>query len=386
MKTKIKILYICKSAPDSFQGGIQTHTWQLAHQMGKMGHRVSILTAGTAFKKTNRIASGENVELIRLSYLPGRFIPVFWLFLEEFLFNLAVLIWVYRHSSEFDVIHLQGRSGYLLPYFIKTKKIACTSHGLLLNEYQAGRKFGFRLASFLHYHFTKSFEKQGISKSHLIAVSESLKTDISNLFELQKPTEVINNGVELSENETVIPNSMDLLFVGRIEYAKGIFDLLEAMQKVSATTQLKIAGDGSAREELIQHLKKDATLNSRVSYLGAQDKDQIKRLIDQSFALVLPSYRETQGIVILEANSQGKPALASNIDGINEILHHGENGLLFEAGNPESIAAMINNLINQPKKAVEMGQKGKEMVNSKFSWEKIANQTLSFYHQQILAL
>jgi glycosyltransferase involved in cell wall biosynthesis len=385
MEKQLRILYICKSSPENYKGGIQTHTWQLAKSMMELEHKVSILTAGRCCKPTFSLKK-EGLTLVHLFYFPGRVVPLFGIFLEEFLFNVAALLWVWRHQDSFDVIHLQGRSGYLIPLLLKRKTIAATSHGILPIEFAVKKLHKLPWQDYIHYRLTRGVEPISMAKSKIIAVSYSLKEDIRKKYFLQGALQVIPNGVEIGFMPGINYNSRDLLFAGRIEYSKGIFDLLEAMKLLPDSVRLHIAGDGGARKDLLERISVDPELKSRITYHGSLSQAELRVLMNRSLALVLPSYLETQGLVILEANAQGIPALASDIPGIDEILKPGVNGLLFKKGSPQAISEAVKYLLKHPKEASRMGCEGKALVEREFSWRMIADRTIKFYQEEILTV
>jgi glycosyltransferase involved in cell wall biosynthesis len=98
----------------------------------------------------------------------------------------------------------------------------------------------------------------------------------------------------------------------------------------------------------------------------------------------LPSFHETQGIVLLEANACGKPVIASNINGIKEVVKQGYNGLLCNPYNPKHIAETINRLFSDTEGMAKMGKNGRQLVAIKYNWSIIAQQTEKVYRQLIL--
>ena len=105
--------------------------------------------------------------------------------------------------------------------------------------------------------------------------------------------------------------------------------------------------------------------------------------IAQCDALILPSFHETQGIVLLEANTCGKPVIASNINGIKEVVTHGYNGFLCNPYNPEHIAESINRLFSDPDLMKKVGENGRQRVIEKYDWAIIAQQTETLYQQVV---
>jgi len=95
--------------------------------------------------------------------------------------------------------------------------------------------------------------------------------------------------------------------------------------------------------------------------------------------LILPSFHESQGIVLLEAGICGRPVIGANSPGINEMVEHGYNGLLFPAGDVSSLAISVNHVFKNPLLATRLGKAGRSRALSYYDWTGIANQTQEVY-------
>jgi D-inositol-3-phosphate glycosyltransferase len=105
----------------------------------------------------------------------------------------------------------------------------------------------------------------------------------------------------------------------------------------------------------------------------------VNEWISRSAALVLPSFHETQGIVLLEANALGRPVVANAVGGVTEVVQDGKNGLLMPNNSPQEIAKAVLKLMSDPEAKARMGRWGREYVRDKFCWEQIAKQTEQLY-------
>jgi glycosyltransferase involved in cell wall biosynthesis len=382
-KSKMKILIVCKSIPLRSQGGIQTHVWKLSEHLIKLGHKVSILTAGS-WKKGINTYNLEGRTIIEIPYLPLFRQPLLPIFLEELSFNISAKNWLKNHQTAFDIIHLQGRSGFLHPNFTNKKPIVSTFHGLVSIENNRSKQAQ-TLEVFLHERWATWLERRQIKYSNgIIAVSNEMLEEMENLMaENLTKVHIISNGVDLKFYDTKVETDKNLLvFVGRIDSIKGIFNLVQAMKKVKPMVHLVMIGDSFGRKTFEKHVFTEGVAE-RIHFTGALPNNVVFDWIRKSYALILPSFHETQGIVLLEANACGKPVLASNVGGIKEVVQHNENGFLFNPHNVDSIADAINALFEMPKTAQEMGEKGRELVEKYYTWDKIAEQTVAFYEKTI---
>ena len=385
----MRILYVCKSLPHSYQGGIQTHTSKLAMHLAERGQEIDILTAGSLRNGEKRyLLNGCTV--IEVPYVPMRRLPFLPTFLEELSFNISAWLWMKRHQSNYDIVHLQGRSGFLFPKQDNKTTIFTTFHGLISLE----NRFSKQVLNFdkkIHQRFAAYFEKNALKNSDaVIAVSREMQSELQQIDvkSKQQTQYILPNGV--SENvkngaltEGGKTDSNLLIFVGRLDGIKGIFNLIKAMKFVDKNVHLVMIGDGNDRLELKKLIDTEGVAD-RIKLVGAQPNDIVLQWIKRGFALVLSSFHETQGIVLLEANACGKPVAAANVGGVPEVVSHEVNGLLFDPHDIEGMAAAINRLYQNPELARKLGEKGRQIVAEKFSWAKIAADTEGVY-EQVLA-
>lgn len=385
----MKILYICKSLPHRYQGGIQTHTAELASHLVQRGQEVHILTAGSLRKGEQRYQL-NGFTVIEVPYVPMRRVRFLPTLLEELSFNISAWLWLKKNQSKYDIVHLQGRSGFLFPKQDNKTPIFTTFHGLITIENRLSKKI-LNLDRKIHQRFASYFEKNALKNSDaIIAVSREMQAELHelNIQTNEKPRYILPNGVTInaSNNSTKDKDKSDqnlLIFVGRLDRIKGIFNLIDAMKKVHKNVQLIMIGDGQDRPELENRIQAEG-LSERIVLLGAQSNENVLAWIRRGFALVLPSFHETQGIVLLEANTCGKAVAAGNVGGVPEVVSHGVNGLLFNPHNIKEITNAINELYLNPENTQKMGERGRQLVAEKFDWSKIAADTEGVY-QQVLA-
>ncbi|MBI1224917.1 MAG: glycosyltransferase [Bacteroidetes bacterium] len=378
----MKILFVSKTLPHTFQGGIQTHVWKLTEWLLKFGHEINILTAGSHKNGLRTVDMGGR-SIIELPYLPGRRMPLVSTAAEELSFNRAARKWLIENQGQFDIIHLQGRSGSL---FLSDKKwvktpVVSTFHGLIANEQDKaiGKQESFDQK--IHRLTATRMENMSLRNADaLIAVSDEMQAEIQlRMAGLTCKTHQIYNGIDVPETLTTKPADPNLLvFVGRLTALKGVFPLVEAMKNVNNEIRLVMIGDGDARPELEKIIQQN-NLQGRIQLTGSLDSKGVNAWVERSSALVLPSYHETQGIVLMEANALGKPVIATAVGGVPEVVKNRKNGLLLGNHEPETIAWGINYTFENELFAVQWGRWGRFYMQEKFSWEKIARQTEALY-------
>ena len=144
------------------------------------------------------------------------------------------------------------------------------------------------------------------------------------------------------------PHSPIVGVVGRLELEKGHPTLLEAWPHVLRSVPdayLIIVGEGS-RLDALHDIARDMRMRHRVVFTGR--RDDIPAVTAAFDVAVLPSYREAQGLTILEAMALSRPVVASNVGGIPEMINDGVTGLLVPPHDPPALAAAIVRLLRGP--------------------------------------
>lgn len=171
-----------------------------------------------------------------------------------------------------------------------------------------------------------------------------------------------------------------LLYMGKIEEGKGIFDLLEALAPIAdqyeGYLQLTVAGLGRT-DDLIAAIDR-LGLDRTVRYMGwveEEDKDKLLRLND---ILVLPSHAEGMPVGVLEAGVYNMPCIASRVGAIPDVIEHGVTGYLVEPGNVDELTEAILYYIEKPAEIPFQGNEARQRITRYFP-AKIGKQLYAIY-------
>jgi glycogen synthase len=267
------------------------------------------------------------------------------------------------------------------------------------------------------YHASSWLEKTAYQNADgVVAVSESMKRDVQELYGVDPANiRVIPNGIDVNEyrhkpNPALLQqHGIDadkpfILFVGRITRQKGILHLLNALAHLPAGSQIVLCAGAPDTPEI------GAEMRQRVADLRAQRADlsviwieamvareDVINLYSHAALFVCPSVYEPFGIINLEAMACGAPVVASRVGGIPEAVADGETGLLvdvdpvggtdFEPRDPAAfahrLADAITSMMQNPSKRAAFAKAGRMRVETKFSWESVAAQTLAFYKELV---
>lgn len=122
------------------------------------------------------------------------------------------------------------------------------------------------------------------------------------------------------------------------------------------------------------------------SYKGGiqiMEKEEITHWLNRSYAVIHPSYYETQGIAVLEAINLGKPVIVSQLEAFKNMIIQGINGVYLDEITGKDIAKKVNNLAKIPSRALRMGELGRRWISDDYSWENIADRTQSLYLEMV---
>ena len=210
-----------------------------------------------------------------------------------------------------------------------------------------------------------------------VVVSPSTRDDLRARFLPGDQIRVIPNGLDHAlyrRDESVEVEPGLVLFVGRLEYYKGVDVLLDAWESLARSrpdARLVLVGSGTAEADLRARLKGRAHADS-VHFEGFVSEEEKVRWLQRAEVLVQPSHKEGWGLTVLEANACGTPVVATRVPGLQDSVQHGETGLLVEGGDREALAQAIGRILADPSLRDHLVQGALEWAD-RFSWDAVAD-------------
>ena len=159
-----------------------------------------------------------------------------------------------------------------------------------------------------------------------------------------------------------------VLFLGRLEAEKGIYDLLEAVAAVRALVpdvRLACAGEGD-RLGVARYAERLGIADA-VKFTGWVGPSGKRALLEHAAVFALPSYREGLPVSLIEAMGAGVPVIASPVGGIPEVVVDGASGYLIGAGDTRSLARALSRLLVDRAQAKRMGEAARQTAHARFS-------------------
>lgn len=223
-------------------------------------------------------------------------------------------------------------------------------------------------------------EEQHIAKPNVLSVLG--KASISGV-DLQRFHPSTLSRSECRNDHNSEDTTCVFLFLGRITKDKGVIDAIDAMSRLSLKdehSELWIVGPDE--ENLIaKYTEADIDDKFQFKFLGPTDRPEF--FMASADVLILPSYREGFGSVIIEAAACGIPTIAYKIDGVVDAIDDGVTGRMIEVGNITELGSEMQKMCVDPMQRKLMGEQARERVTAEFSSEIITEAWVAFYKKEL---
>lgn len=237
----------------------------------------------------------------------------------------------------------------------------------------------------------------------IIAVSNGMRADVLDCYPALDPTRVhvVHNGIDVEtyhpvdetdalRAEGIDPDQPIVAFIGRITRQKGVDHLVAAAHDIDPDAQVVLCAGAPDTPEIAEQTRvavdRLAAVRPGVFWIPRMlVLPEVRQLLSAATVFVCPSVYEPLGIVNLEAMACGTAVVASDVGGIPEVVEHGRTGLLVHfdpldvPGYRAGLAAAVNELLADPKRARQFGAAGRRKASTEFSWSTAAARTVQIY-------
>jgi glycosyltransferase involved in cell wall biosynthesis len=287
-------------------------------------------------------------------------------------------------KGKYDLIHIlhsDEKFWNYLYFFLNKRKIIQTLHEVTSHESETPKKRMKQLIYLINNSIPLIFNSN-ISMERFISFRKTITDRPLNegklemiRFGLYETYQCFSrNGQEFKSNDKIT-----ILNFGRIVPYKGIRFLVEAVKILQSQypIHLVVAGDGTPDFDF-KGIKDFEFINRVIS------NEEIVRLIEGSDVVVLPYTSASQSGVVMTVYALNKPIVASNVDGLKEVIDHMQTGILVDNLNGERLASSLEIIL----KNRELGEKMRRNIKKKyseaeFSWKFIADKTIMVYKRNI---
>ena len=191
--------------------------------------------------------------------------------------------------------------------------------------------------------------------------------------------------VELREKLNIQPDDFVFVFVGRIVSDKGINELIKAFSQLQTAENNELTG---IKLLLVGGLESDldplnpetlAEINQNKDIISVGFQQDVRPFFAISDALAFPSYREGFPNVVMQAGAMGLPSIVSDINGCNEIIVEGENGLIIPPKNVEKLKEKMLTLAKDKNLYTKLKKNSRRMIESRYEQSVVWNALLEEY-------
>lgn len=198
---------------------------------------------------------------------------------------------------------------------------------------------------------------------------------------------VLPNGANLPPASSSLegPRSATLFSAGMLVGWKGFDILLRAWAQVVPkfpTARLRIAGDGVERENLA-HLARDLGITGSVTFLGRQEQSRVHAEMAAARGFVLTSWRETLGVVLLEAAAASTPVVWCDNGGAASLFADGVHGFSIPPRDVTAAACAMERLLADPATSAAMGSAAHDLVRRDYTWDAVARRAFAYFEESI---
>lgn len=381
----MKIINISPVFPPLWHyGGSVTTSFAMARELAGQGHEIFALTTEGRYLSNQKVPISQDTEWdgvpVRYCKMWGP-APPFWspelrnqVRLRAPHYDIALIrsCWTYvgiaagKECKRAGVPYLAYPEGSLDPWLFRYS----------------------RLKKYLWWHLWERSYFQGAA-----AIVANTQADLEHIASmgLTNRIEVINNGVNLSDFEEavsreelesrwpILKGKRWLLFIGRLHHKKGLDLLIPAFKRISRNFPdhlLVIAGiDEGGYEKSVHQIVKEFGVTDKVIFTGPVYGATKVRLLKEADVFVLTSYSEGQPMAVIEALGCGVPVLITTPCNVPEVAEAGAGFVVPPSIEP--IVLALTDILCEDRLREDMGKRARNLVESRFTWEKVAQQTIA---------
>lgn len=163
-----------------------------------------------------------------------------------------------------------------------------------------------------------------------------------------------------------------ILFLGKLDPGKGVFDLIEAVKRLQDDyPEIQLLFGGNGDHERVSRYAKDLGVEKSIKLLGWVTGEEKHHLLAKATMYVLPSYNEGLPMSVLEALACGLPVISTRVGGIPEAVQDGVEGYLINPGDIDALVDSMSKLLADAGLRNSMGKAAQDKVLSKFMPENV---------------
>lgn len=309
--------------------------------------------------------------------------------------------WLRAHILEFDIIHIHGLyrfpmtyAGWLarkmyVPYII-------SPHGSLDPFLYKQSRYNL----FLKRVYEKIFDIPNLNHAAAVHYTTQDEAERTNFLDLKARCEIVPIGIYWETYKSLPEQGLFrarsglggetplVLFLGRINFKKGLDLLVPAftsvLQQIPEARLALVGPDNEGYGSKVKRWCEEQGIREKVVFVGHLGAEEVIEAYVDADVFVLPSYTENFGLTVVEAMASGCPVVLSDQVNIWREVQHAGAGLVTGL-DADEIAKAVCNLLTHTQEAMAMGARGREVVEMRFTWDRIVDKYTKVYQDLILA-
>jgi len=382
----MRILHVTPTYLPAYRyGGPIYSVHGLCKSLVKRGHATDVFTTNVDGPYNSDVPAGVPVPVdgVQVYYFKSAF-------MRRLYFSLPMAMALFKQVKKYDVIHLH--SIYLWPTWAAAQcairfnvPYIISPRGMLIKNLIKNKSRLLKTA------WIRLLERRNLEKASGIHVTSPLEADEVKRFNFRLPDiTIIPNGfdveiddlfegADISKIDDIIENMTFILFLGRINWKKGLDRLVQALNHIPSHISLIVAGnDEENYQSVIETLAVRAGVSERIFFTGAVYGKMKTVLFQKALAMVLPSYSENFGNTVLEAMSCGCPVVVTPEVGLSDVVEKSGAGWVVD-GDAKVFGNALKKLLADKVLRFKMGENGKKTVKEQFAWQAVAEQMEKMY-------
>ncbi|MFS0515848.1 glycosyltransferase [Nostoc sp. UIC 10607] len=331
-------------------------------------------------------------KLIKYNDVPVRFFHRFSPNIKpvrEYAFSAELTQWLWQNISQYELVHVHALFSYASTIAmaiarLKNVPYIVTTHGLLC-------EWSLQQSTHKKQTYLKLIEQANLDSSQIIHFTSEKEQQEVSLLGLQKPNVVLPLGISLPtkivdarqrlrQKFNIPPDEPVILFLSRLHYKKGLEYLIPALSKLTHHRfTFILAGNGTPDYEAeIESLLVSSGLRDRTLVVGFVQGEAKDILMQGSDLFVLTSYSENFAVSVVESLAVGVPVLVTPGVALASVVKQNQLGYVPDL-DIAAIADALESYFSNPQQAKKMGDRARQLVSDKYSWNHIAQELIEIY-------
>lgn len=375
---KINVLHIITNLPI---GGAQDNTLLTVELLDRAKYNVALMCAPEG-EWVERAKSLKNTEIIFVKQLTRPIRPVR---------DLRALYQVYRilRGRRFDIVHTHsskpGVVGRIAARMTGVPVVVHTIHGFPFHDFMNPllRRLFIVIERFLVRFCDKLITVSNLNLEKAVSLKFAAREKFRNIYSGIdfKKFDIESNGAAKKAEIGIMNGERIVGMVGRLSEQKAPLDFVGAIPAILKSypdVQFVLVGDGELKKKTLSYCR-SLGVDNKVRILGF--REDIPELLPLFDVYVLTSHWEGLGRALTEAMYTGRPVVATNVEGVPELVEHGKTGVLVEAQDIKAIADGIIALLTDRKTALTMGEAASQKIGKLFQAETMVHRIEELYQE-----